>query len=198
MKTKFRYLSVINLIAFLVASFGLTVNAAPKTSEYQSPYKVLATTGQGLFARIANNQQELERFPDLMRTIVEEELMPHVDYKYAAFKILGKQLKRTTKEQRAKFADSMRQYLIRTYATALKQYNNQQVVYQKPQPYKGKKIVSVDTKIVDLVDLMSPSALKCVKIERPVNGKHLIWWLKVFRYCKVNKLSLADVFSNKV
>lgn len=149
MKTKFRYLSVINLIAFLVASFGLTVNAAPKTSEYQSPYKVLATTGQGLFARIANNQQELERFPDLMRTIVEEELMPHVDYKYAAFKILGKQLKRTTKEQRAKFADSMRQYLIRTYATALKQYNNQQVVYQKPQPYKGKKIVSVDTKIVE-------------------------------------------------
>ena len=113
-----------------------------------SPYQVLEETGQSLFARIANNQQELQKFPDLMRQIVEEELMPAVDYKYAAYRILGKNLKKTTKEQRSKFVESFRHYLVRTYATALKQYKNQQVVFEKEKPTKGKKIVSVNTQII--------------------------------------------------
>ena len=40
--------------------------------------------------------------------------MPTVDYKYAAYKVLGKYLRKTTKMQRAKFVVSMRKYLIKT------------------------------------------------------------------------------------
>ena len=114
-----------------------------------SPYKTLETTGNNLFNRIAQQQQELTKFPELMRTIVEEELMPHVDYKYAAFRILGNQLKKTTKEERNKFADAMRHYLVRTYATALASYTNQQVIYEPEKPFKGKRVVAVATRIID-------------------------------------------------
>lgn len=132
------------LTSFVQNSFAATTAASA------SPYQVIEVTGNKLFARIANNQDALEKFPELMRDIVEEELMPSVDYQYAAFKILGKHLRKTTKEQRAKFVTAMRSYLVRTYANALTQYHNQKVLFEPEAKLKPKaKSASVDVKIVD-------------------------------------------------
>ncbi|OUS23849.1 toluene tolerance protein [Thalassotalea sp. 42_200_T64] len=109
-----------------------------------SPYKVIANTGNQLFTRIANEQQQLKTSPQLMRDIVEQELMPAIDYKYAAFKILGKHLKKMSRTQKQNFIVSMRSYLVKTYASALKQYHNQQVTFEPERPTNGAKIVSVD------------------------------------------------------
>ena len=136
-----------NIFSLIILVFAVAITPAT-TAEEASPYLVLESTGQSLFKRIADNQQELNKFPDLMRQIVEEELMPTVDYKYAAYRILGKKLKKTTKAQREKFVESFRHYLVRTYATALKQYKNQQVLFEKDKSTKGKKIVSVNTQII--------------------------------------------------
>ena len=84
-----------------------------------------------------------------MGDIVEQELMPVIDYKYAAFKILGKHLKKMSKTQKQNFIVSMRSHLVKTYATVLKQYNNQQVTYEPERPTNGARIVSVDATISD-------------------------------------------------
>lgn len=115
----------------------------------QSPYETINVTGDKLFSRIAANQNELKKFPELMRQIVEEELMPAIDYKYAAYKILGKHLRKTSKEQREKFVVSMRSYLVRTYASALNQYKNQTVKYEKGSVKPTDKMQSVNATIVD-------------------------------------------------
>lgn len=137
-----KYISAFYLAATLIFSTSSLANEV-------SPYKVIENVGNNLFERIANNQQEITKFPDLMRDIVDEELMPHIDYKYAAYKILGKNLRKTSKKQRSEFVASMRQYLIRTYAGALMQYHNQEVIYERDKPIKDKKIVSVTTQIID-------------------------------------------------
>ncbi len=137
------------LLLLVVLFTGIISNsyaAAPATS----PYQVIEVTGNKLFARIANNQDALQKFPELMREIVEEELMPSIDYKYAAFKILGKHLRKSTKVQRAKFVTAMRSYLVRTYAGALTQYHQQKVMFEPESKLKAKaKSASVDVKIVD-------------------------------------------------
>ncbi|XPF96040.1 MlaC/ttg2D family ABC transporter substrate-binding protein [Colwellia sp. RE-S-Sl-9] len=137
-----------NLISIFSFVFTLFISASVLSAEV-SPYKVIESVGNNLFTRIANNQQEIEKFPDLMRNIVDEELMPHIDYKYAAYKILGKNLRSTSKEQREDFVVSIRQYLIRTYANALTQYKNQKVIFEKEKSTEGQKIVSVGTQIID-------------------------------------------------
>lgn len=137
-----------NLISIFSFIFTLFISASVLSAEI-SPYKVIESVGNNLFTRIANNQQEIEKFPDLMRNIVDEELMPHIDYKYAAYKILGVNLKSTSAEQRDNFVVSMRQYLIRTYANALTQYKNQKVIFEKEKSTEGKNIVSVNTQIID-------------------------------------------------
>jgi len=138
-----RFFSV--LIVFVISIVSINSLATEV-----SPYKVINTVGDNLFTRIAENQQEINKFPGLMRDIVDEELMPFIDFKYAAYRILGKHLRKTTKEQRAKFVTSMRSYLVRTYANALSQYKNQQVIFEQERGLKGKKIVSVNTKIIDV------------------------------------------------
>ncbi len=135
------------LMAFLLMlSFLGQTAVIPKTS----PYSVLESVGNRLFTRLAANQQEITKFPNLVNVIVEEELMPAIDYKYAAYRILGKHLQKTTQEQRAQFALSMRSYLVRTYASALKQYNNQKVIFETEKPTKNKRIVAVKTQIIEM------------------------------------------------
>ena len=114
-----------------------------------SPYTVLKTAGTNLFTRISANQQAIAKFPHLMRDIVEEELMPSIDYRYAAYRILGKHLKKTSKVQRADFVEAMRHYLVRTYSIALSQYKNQEVVFEAEKPTKGKRIIGIKTKIIE-------------------------------------------------
>ena len=139
----------------LFISFAILITASLTSfsneakSIENSPYLVIADTGQRLFSRITEDQESLKKFPELMRNIVEEELMPSIDYKYAAFKVLGKNLRKMTKEQREKFTVSMRSYLVRTYASALKQYKNQQVTFEPNKPTKGARIVGVNTVITD-------------------------------------------------
>lgn len=138
------------LLLLVTVSLVSTVSASESAIMPASPYSVLENIGNKLFGRIAANQQEIKKFPQLMQVIVEEELMPSIDYRYASYRILGKHLRKTSKDQRAKFVDSMRRNLARTYANALMQYNNQQVVFEPEKPINGKKIVAVKTQIIDV------------------------------------------------
>ncbi len=129
---------------------ALPVSAVENEITQPSPYTVLESVGNKLFSRIAANQQEIKKFPQIMETIIEEELMPSIDYRYASYRILGKHLRKTNKEQRAKFVESMRRNLARTYANALMQYKNQQVIFEPEKATNGKKIVAVKTQIIDV------------------------------------------------
>lgn len=137
------------LLIVLLTNF-LQVSIAAEATTQASPYQVIEVTGNKLFAKIADKQDALKKFPDLMRDIVEEELMPSVDYQYAAFKILGKHLRDTTKEQRVNFITAMRSYLVRTYANVLMQYSDQKVLFEPEGKLKDNaKSASVDVKIID-------------------------------------------------
>lgn len=131
-------------ILFLTFNVHAQINDQPLT-----PFQEIKSVGEKLFGRIATSQQELDKFPELMREIVEQELLPSVDYKYASYKILGKHLKGSTKAQRGKFTQSMRSYLIRTYANALNQYNDQKVIYENGTVKDAAKMASVNAKIVE-------------------------------------------------
>ncbi|GHE76754.1 MlaC/ttg2D family ABC transporter substrate-binding protein [Thalassotalea profundi] len=134
---------------FIALAFSTVFLPLAHAVELVSPYQVVETTGDKLFTRISSQQNELSKFPELMREIVDEELMPVIDYRYAAYKILGANLRKISDEQRNKFVDSMRSYLVRTYATALNQYKNQKVNYEPIQDTGSKKIVSVGATIIE-------------------------------------------------
>ncbi|KGJ96919.1 phospholipid-binding protein MlaC [Colwellia psychrerythraea] len=140
---------ITEVLAAPTVSVSASSASSLASSEVISPYVVLKTAGTKLFSRISANQQAISKFPHLMRDIVEEELMPSIDYRYASYRILGKHLKKISKEQRADFVEAMRHYLVRTYSIALSNYKNQQVIFESDKPTKGKRIIGIKTQIIE-------------------------------------------------
>ena len=64
----------------IITLFGFALPAAQATTHEQSPYVVLEKVGNQLFNRIASNQQEIKKFPEYMRVIIEEELTRLIKY----------------------------------------------------------------------------------------------------------------------
>jgi phospholipid transport system substrate-binding protein len=119
-------------------------------AQEQTPHQVIEGLGESLFKRLSEEQENLSSQPELVREIIEQELMPHVDYRYAAFKILGKYIKKVSKEEREEFALAMKDYLAVVYVNALSQYKNQQITFQPAaQQNKAKKIAVVKALITE-------------------------------------------------
>lgn len=111
---------------------ALLTSGFSAAAENATAYEVVSQVGEQLFSRIKAEQSELKLHPEMLENIVEQELMPYIDHRYAAFKILGKSLPKITKEQRDKFVEAVRVYLVKTYTSALRQYKSQQVIFHRP------------------------------------------------------------------
>ena len=132
-------------LSFLLA----TVSQANEISKSE-PYSMIQQVADKTFTRFKNEQAAIKQSPNQLKTIVLEELVPYVDYKYAAYKVLGSNLKKTTKEQRSKFVPVFRDYLVTTYAQVFTLYNDQKVNFEPAKNIKAKtRIVAVKTTIVE-------------------------------------------------
>lgn len=105
------------------------------------PYVLIKTLANNTFASIKANKEKMTDV-NVARSIIRTELLPYIDNKYAAYKVIGSNLKDTTEEQRNEFTTAFTEYIIATYADALKKYTDQTIEVQEPQPIED-KIVSV-------------------------------------------------------
>jgi len=163
-KGRERLMKVANLLLLTsICSFTLNSNAtvqltnsATKASEQpatimvdqKNPYQMIEEVAGLTFKRFANEQQAIRENPNLLKNIVREELMPYINYKYSAFKVIGKNLKKTTDEERRAFVPVFREYLVTSYAQVFTLYDNQTVIFSPTKKYADKKIISVNTRIV--------------------------------------------------
>lgn len=126
------------------------VGSQSSFAQQQTPHQVIEGLGNSLFKRLSEEQKNLSSQPELVREIIEQELMPHVDYRYAAYKILGKYIKQISKEEREMFAVAMKDYLTVIYVNALSQFKNQKISFQPASILtKGKKIALVKALITE-------------------------------------------------
>lgn len=113
-----------------------------------NPYLMIKEVAGLTFKRFADEQKAIQANPNLLKNIVREELMPYINYKYSAFKVIGKHLKKTTDEQRRAFVPVFREYLVTSYAQVFTLYDNQLVEFAPERDFADKKIVAVDTKVI--------------------------------------------------
>jgi len=77
----------------------------------QNPYEMVQDVANRTFERIKANQAAIKADPEMLRTIMEEELVPYIDYKFAAFMVLGKHFKSVPQEKMGEYISVFRQYL---------------------------------------------------------------------------------------
>ncbi|QIW16555.1 hypothetical protein A4G20_09505 [Pasteurellaceae bacterium RH1A] len=132
-------------VAGLVAVSALfSSNAFAETN----PYVLMQKTADKLFGDIRANQSKIKADPNYLRTIVRNDLMPHVHVKYAGQLVLGKNLASATEAQREKFFDAFGQFIEQSYAQVLTQYTDQKVQIENEKSVEGKSIVSIRVNVL--------------------------------------------------
>jgi len=137
-----RLLSLV--LVFLFSSFSSAADV-----DMTNPNHVIRSVSSQTLDRISAEKERLEKDPKYVQVIVEEELIPYFDYKYAAFLVMGNAVRETTKEQRDAFVDAFKTSLVNTYGHILFEYDNHQLTIIDNNNFADKTIVSVEVRITD-------------------------------------------------
>jgi phospholipid transport system substrate-binding protein len=130
---------------FLMLLLSCSAFFAQAQVSKSNPYTMIQQVADITFKRFANEQSAIRQNPDLLKAIVTQELLPYIDYGYAAYKVIGQNFSKTTQEQRAEFVPVFRDYLVTSYAQVFTLYNQQKVTFEPARQLANQKIVAVNT-----------------------------------------------------
>jgi phospholipid transport system substrate-binding protein len=108
-----------------------------------SPFELIEGVGNSMFSEIKAVNSDGKASLSQMKTIVNTQLMPHVDTKFISFKLLGKHIKGIKRAQAKEFISAVEQYLITTYANALLKYKGQEIEFVQLPVAEGAQFASV-------------------------------------------------------
>ncbi len=143
------------LYAFILTVSLMALNClsvAAETTTYSDPYKMMEVLADNTFSRIARDQSKIAADPEVLRQIVNDELVPYIDSRYAALRVIGNSadLKKTSREDILAFVDAFQDYMVATYAGVFTQYRDQKVMIEPaPAATDEQKIITVKTRVID-------------------------------------------------
>lgn len=133
----------------IIASF-VAISALVSTSAFaeSNPYTLMQQTADKLFGDIKSNQNKIQSDPNYLRTIVRNDLMPHIHVKYAGQLVLGKNLSSANNAQREAFFKAFGDFVEQSYAQVLTQYSDQKIQIENEKPLNNKSIVSIRVNVL--------------------------------------------------
>lgn len=139
------------LLAVCMGVSSFTLHADAKTKEIKDPYKMMEVVADNTFSRIARDQEKIAADPEVLRQIVNDELLPYIDSRYAALRVIGTSadLKNTPREELLAFVDAFQSYMISTYAGVFTQYTDQKVIIEPAREIDNQKIITIKTRVID-------------------------------------------------
>lgn len=140
------------VLAAMLACLSYLPQASAETQTFSDPYKMMEVLADNTFSRIAKDQSKIQADPETLRVIVNDELVPYIDSRYAALRVIGNSadLRKTPREDILAFVDAFQNYMVATYAGVFTQYRDQKVIIE---PAAGgiddQKIITVKTRVID-------------------------------------------------
>ena len=146
---------MLNKCMMILSALLLAFNSAAADIDATQPYDMMLKVSDKAFSRLADEQDMIKADPNHLKVVVEEELMPYVNDRYAALKVLGPNLKGAKREDVLEFVGAFRAYLVTSYAQVLTQYTGQEVRFG-PAPNIDDKTSIIGVKVT-IIDSPRPS-----------------------------------------
>lgn len=134
----------------------------------KDPYVLINVLADKTFARLKAEKNTITTAK--ARQIINEVLLPFIDKKYAAYKVIGPNLKDTTLEQKEKFTEAFASYIVATYADALKKYNDQTIEVEKPKAIDSNATMLPVKVIVNLSATESAEIVFKMRLNKKTGG----------------------------
>jgi len=122
--------------------------ALPIVHATESPDLLVRETTDQVLGELSANRDAMRKEVALLYSMVDAIVLPHFDFERMSKLVLGKHWKDANDAQRVEFVEEFKGLLVRTYATALFEYTDQEVVYKPFHAKEGSERVVVKTEIV--------------------------------------------------
>jgi len=136
-------------LSILTAMILMVPATTTIASDQSDPYLMINEVASLTFDRMKREKEQISKNPELLRMVMEEELLPYIDYRFSAFKVLGKYASKVPREKLLEFVSVFREYLITSYAVALSYYDDQLVEFAPALEFDGRSDVTVRAVIKD-------------------------------------------------
>jgi len=147
--------------AFSWRSFGATIvgllflasqsYAGSATTVTKQPpeegLKMVRETSQRILSLIKEEGLRYESDQRRLYELVDEIVFTKFDFRRISSRVLGRNWRKATSEQREKFVKHFKAHLVRTYATALNKYHGQEIEYLPVRAKKSSREIKVQTRI---------------------------------------------------
>lgn len=132
---------------FFALSFTAILSLNVSASTITAPEKLVKDTTDQVIQVLKSEREVIEQNPGRLYGIVDQYILPHFDFEKMSQRVLGKYWNRATPEQQAKFVSEFQVLLVRTYATALKEYSEQSIEFLSTREREGGGEATVRTQI---------------------------------------------------
>jgi phospholipid transport system substrate-binding protein len=141
-------IKILPIIAIVTFYLTPLIAYATETNK-QDPFAMIQMAANNTFESIKKKQDQIAKDPKELRTILKEELMPYIDHRFSAFKVLGRHARSIEKEDLIEYVSVFQQYLIATYSSAMSYYQDQTVEFEPSINFKNKTNVTVRAVVKD-------------------------------------------------
>jgi len=114
------------LAVLLAVAAGTVANTAYADN---SPQDVVQHASDRMIAALKAERAVIKADPTRLYPLVEEIILPHFDFERMSRWVLGKHWRTASDTQKAAFVNEFRALLVRTYATAMAEYRDQEIFY---------------------------------------------------------------------
>ena len=116
-------------------------------STLTQPQRVIENTSNEIKLILERDKELIQTNPSYVYGLVDDVLIPHVDLDRISGLVLGRDWKRATNNEKQAFKQAFKQMLVRTYATALTNLNDWELIHLPSRAGKNPNQTMVRTKI---------------------------------------------------
>ncbi|HEY9201928.1 MAG TPA: ABC transporter substrate-binding protein [Gammaproteobacteria bacterium] len=129
-------------------SMALLLISLPAQAAEMQPDELIKSTSEKVLSTLEQNREKYKEQPDEINQLVNDIILPHLDFRAMSKLALGKNWRSATEDQQNRFVDAFKNMLIRTYSKSLTEYAGQEIVFLPYRPpAEGKRTVTVQTQI---------------------------------------------------
>ncbi|MEJ2141332.1 MAG: ABC transporter substrate-binding protein [Gammaproteobacteria bacterium] len=113
----------------LVLWAGLLFVSTGKAQEQAGPQQLVQQTTDQVLDILSKRRKELEKDHKLIYELTNEIVVPHFDFVSISKFVLARYWRKASKEQKLRFIRAFRELMVKTYAIAILEYNDNKIEY---------------------------------------------------------------------
>jgi phospholipid transport system substrate-binding protein len=145
------------VFALGLLTIGLVVpSASPASADPQAAYRLITSVSDQMLSILEAEGQALFDNPRRVHELVEQNLLPHIDFEEMSRLVLGKAWRSATPQQRQQFTREFRLFLVRFYTASLIEYTRGNDIPQDAMSFLPLRAEPGDRKVTVRSEVQQP------------------------------------------